>query len=272
MTRGRDRRRLDQLLVERGLAPSRTRAAALVMAGRVRVDGRPAGKQGVAVDPDVAIEIVPGPRWVSRGGSKLASALARFAVTVAGRDALDVGASTGGFTHVLLDAGAARVISLDVGRGQLDWSLRKDSRVSVLDGINARYLTPDDLPFRPSLAVVDVSFISLRHVLPAVVACVGVGGEVVALVKPQFELGRGRVGRGGIVRARAARREALEATARFACGRGWGVSGVTSSPIAGAGGNIEFFLHLRIGDPDLAPERLAAAVDAAVDEVPGGPA
>jgi 23S rRNA (cytidine1920-2'-O)/16S rRNA (cytidine1409-2'-O)-methyltransferase len=256
--------RLDAALVERGLASNRTRARALILAGRVRSAGRRLEKPGQKIAGDTPLEVEAGPRFVSRGGFKLERALVSLGVRVEGRSALDVGASTGGFTQVLLEAGAARVAALDVGRGQLDWGLRRDPRVRVLDGINARRLAPSDLPFPPDLAVVDVSFISLELVLPAVVACLAPGGEIVALVKPQFEVGRGMVGRGGIVRDAALHAEVLDRLAAFARRRGWGVLGATASPIRGAEGNVEFFLHVAPGRPGLAEPELAAALATAL--------
>jgi len=242
--RAASRERLDVVLVRRGLAPSRAQAQALVLAGQVRSDGQRLDKPGQRVAPDAPIEVLEGPRWVSRGGAKLESALDRLAVQVAGRDAIDVGASTGGFTQVLLEAGASRVVALDVGRGQLDWTLRRDPRVRVLEGVNARHLRPDRLPWQPALAVVDVSFISLRLVLPPLATCLAEPGEIVALVKPQFEVGRGQVGRGGIVREVALHREVLETMARFIGSRGWGLAGVCASAVRGAQGNQEYFLHI----------------------------
>jgi 23S rRNA (cytidine1920-2'-O)/16S rRNA (cytidine1409-2'-O)-methyltransferase len=204
-------------------------------------------------------------RYVGRGGHKLAGALDRFEIAVAGRDALDVGASTGGFTQVLLEAGARRVVALDVGRGQLDWGLRGDPRVFPVEGVNARFLDRRLLPFVPSLATVDVSFISLRQVLPAVVACCDPESDVLALAKPQFEVGRGRVGRGGIVRDPALHREVLLGLAQFAVEHGWAVAGACASPLPGATGNREFFLHLRPGTPDAGSSDLDALVDAAME-------
>jgi 23S rRNA (cytidine1920-2'-O)/16S rRNA (cytidine1409-2'-O)-methyltransferase len=241
------RERLDQLLVSRGLAPNRTRAQALILAGRVWSGETRLDKPGLRLATDMELRLSEGPRYVSRGGHKLAGALERFDLEVAGRDAMDVGASTGGFTQVLLEAGARRVLALDVGRGQLDFGLRNDPRVLVDEGRNARYLLPESLPFAPRIAVIDVSFIALRLVLPAVVRCLAPQGEVVALVKPQFEVGRGKVGRGGIVRDRALHREVLEELAALALRDGWGPIDVCASPLAGAEGNQEYFLHLRPG-------------------------
>jgi 23S rRNA (cytidine1920-2'-O)/16S rRNA (cytidine1409-2'-O)-methyltransferase len=256
--------RLDLLLVARGLAPTRAKAQALILAGRVASAGRTVDKPGLALEEDADLTVAPAPRFVSRGGEKLAPVLVRLHVDPRGRDALDVGASTGGFTDALLAAGAARVAALDVGKGQLDWTLRNDPRVTVLEGINARHLEPAMLPFRPSLAVVDVSFISLRQVLVPIGACLAPEAEVVALVKPQFEVGRGRVGRGGIVRDPALRLEALSGIVAFARDAGLGPRGVARSPLPGATGNVEFFLHLRPGAPAASEADLARACEDAV--------
>jgi 23S rRNA (cytidine1920-2'-O)/16S rRNA (cytidine1409-2'-O)-methyltransferase len=233
------------LLVERGHAPTRQKAQALLLAGLVTSEGRRLDKPGMQISCDAAVEVAGGRRYVSRGAVKLESALRRFGIAVDGRDALDVGASTGGFTQVLLESGAARVIALDVGRGQLDWSLRNDVRVVPMEGINVRYVEPGSLPFRPSLATIDVSFISLRQVLDPTCACLAPGADVVALVKPQFELGRGRVGKGGIVRDPALWDEVLQGIVAFAVERGMGPTAIARSAIAGASGNVEFFVHLR---------------------------
>jgi 23S rRNA (cytidine1920-2'-O)/16S rRNA (cytidine1409-2'-O)-methyltransferase len=268
------RERLDRLLVARGLAPTREKAQGLILAGRVRVDGARVDKAGTRVSEEAAVEVAEGPRWVSRGAVKLEHALAAFGIRVPGRRALDVGASTGGFTQALLAAGALAVAALDVGRGQLDWTLRHDPRVALLEGLNARYLTRETLPFEASLAVVDVSFISLRTVLPPVAACLTPPGEIVALVKPQFEVGRGRVGRGGIVRDPALHREVLERLCAWAGPWGLAVSGLCASPIRGAQGNVEFFLHLTVGGSGLQGEPLAQAVTDALARSAGasGPA
>ena len=231
------------LLAERGLAGSRTSAAASVRAGKVRVgkDGPRATKPSQLVGDDVAL-VVEGERpYVSRGGLKLQNALDSLAIDVAGRACLDVGASMGGFTDCLLRRGAARVIALDVGYGQLEWNLRNDPHVEVMERRNVRRLRPNDLPYAPELATIDVSFISLRQVLPAVAACLAPGGELLALVKPQFELGRGRV-RGGVVRSAAERREALLAVARAAAEIGLAVRGFASSGLPGPKGNRETFI------------------------------
>ena len=227
---------------------------------------------GLKLPLDAPLEVETAPRYVSRGGAKLEPALAALGVDPAGRDAWDVGASTGGFTQVLLAAGARRVIALDVGRGQLDWSLRNDPRVTVLDRVNARLVVPEDLPFRPQLAVVDVSFISLELVLPAVVGCLDPPGDVVALVKPQFEVGRGKVGRGGIVRNPALHEEVLRRLAAFAVSRSLRVAGLVASALRGAEGNVEFFMHFRTSGADLdagiLEDRIQAALAAARQEEP----
>lgn len=261
--------RLDHVLVARGLAENRTRAQALILAGRVRSGDRRLDKPGTRIPPDLPLEVAAGPLWVGRGGHKLAGALERFGIDVRDRVALDVGASTGGFTDVLLDHGARRVAAVDVGRGQLDWKLRNDERVDVLEGINARHMTPADLPFQPQLGVVDVSFISLTLILPAMAACLVDDSPLVALVKPQFEVGRGRVGRGGIVRDPADHRAVLEKLVSFAPTCGIDVRDVARSVIRGAEGNVEFFLHGVIVPQDPGTRDLAARIEAAlVEEVP----
>jgi 23S rRNA (cytidine1920-2'-O)/16S rRNA (cytidine1409-2'-O)-methyltransferase len=238
--------RLDQLLVERGLAPSRARAQGVILAGLVRVDGEIADKAGKAVAPDAAVEIVAAEHpWVSRGGVKLAAALDAFGVSPVGRRCLDIGASTGGFTHVLLERGAAQVVALDVGHGQLDWSLRQDPRVVIKDGINARFLTPAEVPGPFDLVTVDVSFISLRLVLPALVPVLAEDGDLVALVKPQFEAGRGQVGKGGVVRDPAVREASVSAVLEAAAALGLSCLARTPSSIAGPAGNVEELVHLR---------------------------
>ena len=239
--------RLDQLLVQRGLAPSRTQAQALILAGRVFRGEERLDKAGQTLQSDVELTVREGRRHVGRGALKLLGALEAFQLDPDGREALDVGASTGGFTQVLLEAGARRVIALDVGRGQLDWTLRQDDRVVVLEGCNARYLQPDQLEGAPDLAVMDVSFISVEKVLPAVIRCLRCSADLVVLIKPQFEVGRGRVGRGGIVRDPGLHREVLRRMLDRADSDGWGAQGVTASPVLGADGNREFFLWLQPG-------------------------
>ncbi len=237
--------RLDQLVVDRGLASSRERARALILAGQVAVDGKPAGKAGTAVDEDadVALLVADHP-YVGRGGLKLAHALDTFSIAVNGRECLDIGASTGGFTDVLLQRGAARVVALDVGRGQIDWKLRTDPRVIVIEGFNARRLTPADLPTTVDLVVIDVSFISLRQILPVVPAVVRPAADVVALVKPQFEAGREEVGK-GVIHDAAVRARVLDEVSAAAAAIGLRPVASTTSPITGQKGNVEFLLHLR---------------------------
>jgi 23S rRNA (cytidine1920-2'-O)/16S rRNA (cytidine1409-2'-O)-methyltransferase len=237
--------RLDSLLAERGLYPSRSRAAAAVLAGEVRLgDGR-ALKPGQQVDPSVELVVDSPPPFVSRGGIKLANALDSLGVDVAGRSCLDVGASTGGFTDCLLQRGAERVIALDVAYGELDWRLRGDPRVTVMERVNARSLPA--LPFPPSLIVMDVSFISLRKVLPAVLASAAAEYDCLAMVKPQFEVGRERVGKGGVVRDPALRREAVRDVALAARDLGAAVMGFASSGLPGPAGNLETFVWLAEG-------------------------
>jgi 23S rRNA (cytidine1920-2'-O)/16S rRNA (cytidine1409-2'-O)-methyltransferase len=242
-----DRRvRLDSLLADRGLFPSRSKAAVAVMAGEVLVGAgaRRAQKPSELVDPAEPIDVREGPPFVSRGGIKLANALAASGVEVTGRRTLDVGASTGGFTDCLLQRGAESVIAVDVGYGLLDWRLRSDPRVSVLERTNARTLTAQMLPHRPDLASMDVSFISLSLVLGAVLACLTERYDVLALVKPQFEVGRSRVGKGGVVREPAARRSALLSVGEAALAIGVSVLGYHSSGLPGPKGNRETFIHL----------------------------
>jgi 23S rRNA (cytidine1920-2'-O)/16S rRNA (cytidine1409-2'-O)-methyltransferase len=240
--------RLDRLLVDRGLAPSRERAQRLILAGAVLVADRPATKAGVLVPADAPLRLRGSASdYVSRGGEKLAGALEAFALDVAGTVALDVGASTGGFTDCLLRRGARRVIAVDVGYGQLAWTLRQDPRVVVLERTNARRLDGAMLPEAPDLATVDVSFISLALVLPAVVGTLRPGAAMVTLVKPQFEAGRGQVGKGGVVRDPAVRAEAVARVRREAEGMGLRVRGETDSVLHGPKGNREVFLWLEKG-------------------------
>ncbi|HKH14455.1 MAG TPA: TlyA family RNA methyltransferase [Solirubrobacterales bacterium] len=247
-----ERHRIDTLLAERGLAGSRTSAAESVRAGRVRIgrDGPRATKPGQLVSGDVELLLEGERRYVSRGGLKLEHGLDELGLGVTGLSCLDVGASTGGFTDCLLRRGAERVIALDVGYGQLDWTLRNDPRVEVMERVNARHLSPDDLPYRPDLATIDVSFISLSKVLSAVAVCLAPGGEILALVKPQFELGRGRV-RGGVVRSAEERREALSTVARAARDAELAVKGFASSGLPGPKGNRETFIRCATEGPGI---------------------
>jgi 23S rRNA (cytidine1920-2'-O)/16S rRNA (cytidine1409-2'-O)-methyltransferase len=235
--------RIDAVLAERGLFPSRSAAAGAVRAGEVRVgeDGLIALRPSQLVEPDAELLVDAGPRFVSRGGIKLDNALEALGIEVAGRDCLDVGASTGGFTDCLLQRGAARVAAVDVAYGQIDVRLREDSRVTVLERLNARELSRSGLPFQPNLATIDVSFISLTKVLPAVASCLAPDGEILAMVKPQFELGRERV-RKGVVRDPVDRREAILGVARAAGDLGLAVRGFASSGLPGPKGNRETFV------------------------------
>lgn len=268
--------RLDQRVHELGLADSREEARRLVLAGKIRVDDAVADKPGRAVPAAARVERIGAPRrYVGRGGLKLEAALDRFPVALPGADglALDVGASTGGFTDCLLQRGVGRVLAVDTGRGQIHQKLRADPRVELFENTNARDLTEATFGGRlPSLVAVDVSFISLKLILPAVARVLAPGGELVALVKPQFEAGRGQVGSGGIVRDPAVRRRVLEEIAEFAGATGWRIEGWMASPIAGADGNREFLAWARRGPP-ADPAATAAGIDAAMREAsapPGG--
>src|SRR5687767_9059412 len=239
------RLRLDQLVLDRGLAPSRERAKAVVLAGLVSVNGGVVTKAGTLVDPDSEITLqAPDHPYVGRGGLKLAHALDTFGIAVAGREALDIGASTGGFTDVLLQRGATRVVALDVGHGQLDWRLRNDPRVVVIEHFNARHLTPADIPAPVDIVSIDVSFISLRHIFPVLPRILRPHADVIALVKPQFEAGRGEVG-DGVVRDEAIHARVVDEIRGAGAAVGLTPSGVTPSPITGQKGNVEFLLLLR---------------------------
>jgi len=244
------RERIDKLLVERGLAESRTKAQALVMAGVVLVDEQQVQKPSDQFTIDARIRVKhaddPASRYVGRGGLKLQAALREFQLNVEGAACLDVGASTGGFTDCLLQNGAQKVFAIDVGHNQIDWRLRNDPRVEVREGVNARYLQPEDFPVRFDLAVIDVSFISATKVLPAIVSLIREGGSIVTLIKPQFEVGRGEVGGGGIVRDAVKRAQAVETVNNAAVQLGLRVAGVTESPIQGAEGNVEFLAHYKL--------------------------
>ncbi len=254
----KDKERLDVLLVERGLAETRARARAYIMAGEVTVDGRRVDKAGTAVPRDAQIELATPMPYVSRGGYKLAGALDAFGIPVAGRMAADVGACTGGFTDVLLQRGAAGVYAIDVGQWQLDWKLRQDERVTVMEKTNARYL--EALPTPVDLAVIDVSFISLKLILPAVRKWLDDTADVVALIKPQFEAGPEAVGKGGIVRDPAVHRAVLVDLLGWSIAEGWAVRGLTRSSIQGAEGNVEYLVWLR-------PSGLSADPTALIEKV-----
>ena len=249
--------RLDQLLAQRGLFPSRSRAAASVMAGEIRVGDELADKPGRMVDENAQVSVAGGRRFVSRGGIKLENALEALGVPVEGRLCMDVGASTGGFTDCLLKRGAAGVIAVDVAYGELAWELRTDDRVTVLERTNARALAPGDLPYRPELIVIDVSFISLLKVLPAVFRSAAERFDFLAMVKPQFEVGRDRIGKNGVVRDAAHRREAVLTVAQ---GSGAAVLGFAPSGLPGPKGNRETFVWLAERDREGALDDLADAI------------
>ena len=236
------KQRLDRLIVERGLAESREKAQALIMAGEVKVNGQKAAKPGHTVETDCALELLSRPPYVSRGGFKLAGALQHFAIDVTGAACLDIGSSTGGFTDVLLQAGAARVHAVDCGSGQLDWKLRNDARVVMHEGINARTLDFQDIGELADFLGCDVSFISVTLILPAVVPLLKPSGQMVILIKPQFEVGKGQVGKGGIVRDPELHRAACEKVERAVREFGFETA-IIESPIAGAEGNKEFLLY-----------------------------
>jgi 23S rRNA (cytidine1920-2'-O)/16S rRNA (cytidine1409-2'-O)-methyltransferase len=241
-----EKKRLDVLLVERGLAETRAKAQALILAGAVFSGERKLDKAGTAYAEGTPLEVKSRDHpWVSRGGIKLAHAFAHFAIDVASLVALDVGASTGGFTDVLLQKGAAKVYAVDVGNGQLAWKLRQDPRVTVLERVNARYLSAEHVPEPPDIVVCDASFIGLETVLPAALGLAKPQAQLVALIKPQFEVGPERVGKGGVVRDPALHREVCERIAAWLTGRGWDVVGIVESPIRGPEGNIEFLAYAR---------------------------
>jgi 23S rRNA (cytidine1920-2'-O)/16S rRNA (cytidine1409-2'-O)-methyltransferase len=258
--------RLDAELVRRGLARSREQAALLIASGRVEVRGVVASKPATGVTADAPVRVVPDdadPGYASRGGHKLAGALDAFAsVTVAGRRCLDAGASTGGFTDVLLRRGAAAVTCVDVGYGQLDWALRSDPRVTVRDRTNVRTLAPDDIGGTVELTVADLSFISLALVLPALASCTAPSGDLLPMVKPQFEVGKDRLGSGGVVRDPQLRAEVVVDVAHAAAELGWPAVGVVPSPLPGPSGNVEFFVWLRhdAGSACLTDDEITAAV------------
>lgn len=265
MARG-SRVRLDEVLVSRGLAPSRSAAKAMIMAGLVVVGGQVRDKAGTLVDARTEVTIKSRPRFVSRAGEKLDAALDTFGLAVAGRSAFDVGSSTGGFVDCLLKRGVTRVIALDVGRGQLDVKLRSDPRVHVIEGLNARYATPDLLPWTPDLVTMDVSFISVSKVLPAVTRCMAPCFDGVILVKPQFEAGPKQVGKGGVVRDPAVHREVLQGTCRFVMSDPeLALRGVCRSALPGVDGNVEFFIWVtRGGATGVALDTLDEVIEQAV--------
>jgi 23S rRNA (cytidine1920-2'-O)/16S rRNA (cytidine1409-2'-O)-methyltransferase len=244
------RQRLDRLLAERGLAPTRQRAAALIIEGKVRVDGQRARKAGQTVAPDARVEVLEEHEaYVSRGGIKLAGALDFFCLSVAGLVAMDVVATTGGFTDCLLQRGVRRVYAVDVGYGQLAWKLRQDQRVVAIERTNVRYLTREEVPEPVDLATIDTSFISLTKVIPRVVEFLKEGGRLLALIKPQFEVGRGLVGKGGVVREPGLHQRVVSELECFCRDQGLAVEGVTESPLLGPKGNREFFLSAMKSTP-----------------------
>ncbi|BBY52915.1 TlyA family RNA methyltransferase [Mycobacterium koreense] len=265
------RARVDAELVRRGLARSRQQAAELISAGKVSIDGMPAAKAATAVAPtaNLTVDTAAEPSWVSRGAHKLIGALDAFAIDVTGRRCLDAGASTGGFTEVLLDRGAREVVAADVGYGQLAWVLRSDPRVQVLERTNVRSITAELLGGPVDVVVADLSFISLATVLPALIACATPDADIVPMVKPQFEVGKGQVGAGGVVHDPEQRAEAVLAVAGHAEQRGWHTVGVTASPLPGPSGNVEYFLWLRARtEHPLTGTALDDAVQSAVVEGP----
>lgn len=265
------RARVDVELVRRGLARSRRQAAELIGAGRVSVDGMPAAKPATAIPLTATLRVdEPGERaWVSRGAHKLIGALDMFALGIDGRRCLDAGASTGGFTEVLLDRGAREVVAVDVGYGQLAWSLRCDPRVVVMERTNVRDLSPAAIGGRVDLVVADLSFISLATVLPALTACAAPGADIVPMVKPQFEVGRDQVGAGGVVHDPGLRERAVLAVSRRAAELGWHTVDAAASPLPGPSGNVEYFLWLRSATlPALSGDQVADLVRRAVAEGP----
>lgn len=253
----RNKARLDALLVEKELASNRSQARALIMAGKVLLDGKPVSKAGTSVDPASSLELRGGEiKYVSRGGEKLEHALEYFRIKVEDTVALDVGASTGGFTDCLLQKGARRVYSVDVGYGQLAWKLRQDDRVVNLERTNARHLKPENIGEPIGLAVIDVSFISLELILPPVLNALGEDGKIVALIKPQFEVGKGEVGKGGVVKNAGKHEKVLLKIAGFALGIELVVNGFVRSPIKGPKGNVEFFISLEKDGPPSDTEKV----------------
>lgn len=274
MTKIKEKKRLDCLVFDRGIAESREKAKVLIMTGNVYVDGQRADKPGTTYPADAAVELrgkkLP---YVSRGGLKLQKAMRVFPITLEGKTTMDVGASTGGFTDCMLQNGAKKVYSVDVGYGQLAWKLRTDPRVVILERTNARYLTREQVPEPVDFFSVDVSFISLRLILPAVRPLLAEDAEAVCLIKPQFEAGREKVGKKGVVRDRSVHREVVESIAGFAVGNGFSVLGLTFSPVKGPEGNIEYLLYLKKSEsPSSVPVDAASVVERSHLELNGGDA
>ena len=240
------KRRLDNLLLERGIVQSRERAKGLILSGDVRVNGNPVNKVGTLIDENAEIEITKDIPYVSRGGLKLEKAIKEFNINVKDKVAIDVGASTGGFTDCLIQYGAKKVYAVDVGYGQLAWKLRNDPRVVIIERKNVRYIKPSDIGEPVDIATIDVSFISLKLVLPVVKNLLKENGEIIALIKPQFEVGRGEVGKGGIVREKEQHEKVISEIKSFAIDSGFKVLNVTKSPIAGQKGNVEFLIYLQL--------------------------
>lgn len=255
--------RLDVVLHERGLVSSREKARALVMAGEVRVDGQIVDKPGTRIAPDALVEVKTRPQYVSRGGEKLAAALDMFPVEINGQVCADVGASTGGFTDCLLQHGAQRVYAIDVGYGQLDYRLRQNNRVIVMERTNARYV--DRLPEPVGLVVMDASFISLRLLLPAVMRWVDTPANIIALIKPQFEAGKGQVGKGGVIKDRAIHRQVLHAILTFADEQGLNINGLIPSPLKGPSGNTEFLVWLGYNTENIPKADIPALIETALN-------
>lgn len=259
--------RLDVMMVQRGLAPSREKAKAVIMAGEVLVDGQREDKPGTAFAEKVTITVKGNPiPYVSRGGLKLEKAVKQFGLVLAGRVCMDVGSSTGGFTDCMLQNGASKVYSVDVGHGQLDWGLRNDERVICMERTNIRYVTPEDIQEQPSFVSIDVSFISLTKVLPAVKALMDQNGEIVCLIKPQFEAGREKVGKKGVVRDPAVHREVISRVAAYAQENGFELLHLEFSPIKGPEGNIEYLLHLK-NSPETAGEGVNDALGGWTEQI-----
>src|SRR3990167_747948 len=239
------KRRLDNLLLERGIVQSRERAKGLILSGDVRVNGNPVNKVGTLIDENAEIEITKDIPYVSRGGLKLEKAIKEFNINVKDKAAIDVGASTGGFTDCLIQYGAKKVYAVDVGYGQLAWKLRNDPRVVIIERKNVRYIKPSDIGEPVDIATIDVSFISLKLVLPVVKKLLKENGEIIALIKPQFEVGKGEVGKGGIVKDEEKHKKVISEIKSFAIDSGFKVLNVTESPIAGQKGNVEFLIYLQ---------------------------
>ena len=261
-----EKERLDRLLVQRGLAETGEKARALILAGRVSVDGTPVSKAGTGIPRSADIQIEKSPySFVSRGGEKLEGFFNTFPVDVKGKTCVDIGASTGGFTDCLLKRGAKKVYAIDVGYGQLDWKLRNDSRVINMEKVNVRHLNPDVVKEKANLATVDVSFISLKLVLPVLSKILLPDGEIIALVKPQFEVGKKEVEKKGIIKDTAKHKKVLLEISGFAKELGWNIKGIAKSPISGAKGNVEFFIYLSLKEDS--PE--VTDIEASVDELIG---